>query len=149
MNGDEKQKLFAVIEKIGKICSKEMSCEGDKAGILVSFRLMSLMCEAQESHRLRMTDLSRYLMISKPAATQAMDRLVKLSLVERVNDENDRRVVYIQPTPEGKKQFKEEMERRLGFIGRVVERMGTNDAEQLTVLLDRFFSAAEAEVEGK
>lgn len=149
MNSDGKQKLFAVIEKIGKICSREMSSEGDKAGVLASFRLMSLMCEAQEIHRIRMTDLSRYLMISKPAATQAMDRLVKLGLVERVNDENDRRVVYVQPTEEGKKQFKEEMERRLGFIDRVVERMGANDAEQLAVLLDRFFSAAEAETEGK
>ena len=96
---------------------------------------------------MRMTEISRQLMITKPAATQAVGKLVEKGLVERVQDENDRRVVYIRPTRLGETAFEEELEKKLEFMDHAVKRMGEEDANQLASLLNRFLTAAEEELE--
>ena len=95
----------------------------------------------------RMTDISRRLMISKPAATQVVNRLVESGLVERASDENDRRIVYIRATDAGRAFYEQEINKSMNLIDRVIERMGEDNANELVVQLDRFFNAFTAESE--
>lgn len=141
------QSLYATIERIGKLCQKGVDCEGDKAGVMPLFGLLFAKMRAAGYERIRMTDVSRQLMITKPAATQAVNKLVEKGLVERVNDENDRRVVYIRPSEGGRRIFEDELEKKLMFIDRAVNRMGEEDANQLVALMDRFLSAVSDELE--
>ena len=116
-----------------------------KAANFFLFRQMQMNGE----QRMRMTDVSRQLMITKPAATQTVNKLVEKGLIERVQDENDRRVVYIRPSRAGTVIFERELEKRLDFMDRAVQRMGEADANQLVLLMDRFLCAVSDEVEEK
>lgn len=50
-----------------------------------------------------MTDLARYLGVTKPSATALIDRLIGQGLVSRLSDNQDRRIVKIALTVKGKK----------------------------------------------
>jgi len=143
MHSEATLSLYSMVNRIAKLCSKDVSCDGDKSGIMPVFALMF----KKAGNRVRMTDISKYLMITKPAATQAVNKLVENGLVERVSDAHDRRVVYIQPTENGRNVFEQEIEMRMAFVDRVVERMGETDANMLVALLDRFLWEAAAEIE--
>jgi len=143
------QSLYSMMGKVAKLLQKEVGCEGEKAGVIPLFGLLFQKMRCSGLDRIRMTDVSRQLMVTKPAATQAVNKLVEKGLIERVNDENDRRVVCIQPTEQGRAVFEQELEKRLAFMDRAVERMGEEDANQLVVLLDRFLSAVADELEEK
>lgn len=133
--------LYSMVDRVGKLCRKDNVCDGDKTGLIPVLGL--LFREAGDGdQRVRMTDVSRHLLITKPAATQAVNRLVERGLVERVSDESDRRLVYIRPTEKGKELFEKELEKKLAFTDRVVARMGEENANQLVELLDRFLTEA-------
>lgn len=143
MHSEATLSLYAMVNRIAKLCSKDTAGDGDKSGVVPVFALLF----KQQGARIRMTDVSQYLMITKPAATQAVNKLVEKGLVERISDENDRRLVYIQPTQTGKEVFEQEIETRLAFVDRVIARLGDQDANMLVSLLDRFLSEAAAELE--
>lgn len=88
-----------------------------------------------------MTDVSRAMAISKPAATQMVNHLVKSGLVERTHSRSDRRVVYIQATPEGRRSFVHVMKSRMVYIERAVHRIGVERAALLGDLLNEFVDA--------
>lgn len=52
--------------------------------------------------QLKMKDIAKELGISLPAATGLITRLFKMSLIERVYGQKDRRIIYIRLTPKGK-----------------------------------------------
>lgn len=141
MHSEATLSLYSMVDRVGKLCRKDSSCDGEKSGMIPAFGLLFNELNG-ENQRVRMTDVSKYLLITKPAATQAVNRLVERGLVERVSDESDRRVVYIQPTDAGKELFQRELEIKLAFIDHVVERMGKTDADRLVELLDRFLTEA-------
>ena len=141
------QALYSMMGKIAKILQHETAGEGERAGVMPVFALLFREMRRRGDSCVRMTDVSRRLSITKPAATQAVNRLVDKGLVERVSDENDRRVVYIRPTAEGDAAFENELEVRLDFVDRAISRMGENRAEQLAELLDSFLNAVSEELE--
>lgn len=131
--------LFSVFLRVRNVCRRQRSvdleaiCEGALFGLLFEGTQ-----HEENPEKIRMSDISRELMISKPAATQMVDRLESRGLVERVRDEEDRRVVSIQPTPMGEACFAEGMEMGLEFIDRVVARMGNEKADRLVKLMNQF-----------
>lgn len=101
----------------------------------------------KEDFGVRMSDISRCLMVSKPAATQVINQLVDLGMIERYSDPADRRAVMIRPTEEGSKRFHEELEKRMCAVDRAVMRIGEENAEKLTELLGVFVDVIYNEVE--
>lgn len=133
--------LYSMVDRVGKLCQKDFPGDGETFPAAPIFALLFREMSSGEQ-RVRMTDVSRFMRITKPAATQAVNRLVERGFVERVSDESDRRVVYIQPTQAGKEFFQRELEIKLGFIDHVVERMGEDNANRLVELLDCFLTEA-------
>ncbi len=135
--------FYSMLSRIGKLNRRlganEKNCE------MVSFGLLFAGEESRSC--VRMTEVSQFLMISKPAATQLVNRLVEMGFVERVDDPNDRRVVYIQPTEAGKRCFEEELEKRLTIIRRAMQRIGEARSlklmDAMTDLLDAMIAEAE------
>jgi DNA-binding MarR family transcriptional regulator len=56
---------------------------------------------------LTMTGIGRHLSVPKPHVTALVDKLIAEDMVERLNDEHDRRLIYIQLTEKGKEKFHE------------------------------------------
>ena len=146
MNIEEAKTLYSVLSRLGKLNRRQDVSEREKNCDVVSFGLLFGGEESQK--RVRMTDVSRFLMVSKPAATQAVNRLVERNYVERVDDPGDRRLVYIQPTEAGKRRFEEELEQRMAVLRRAVGRIGEEKGLLLAQILTEFLDALIAETEG-
>ncbi len=58
---------------------------------------------AQDEGGLRMTDISKRLILSKGGTTKVVDRLEKKGLVRRFQNPSDRRALIVEITPEGRK----------------------------------------------
>ena len=136
--------LYSLMARIGKIVHTQQLDERGEEVYSNDIALLALLVSMEESTepvRLRMTDVSRALAISKPAATQMVNHLVKNGLVERTHSKSDRRVVYIQATPEGKRSFVHVMKSRMIYIERAVHRIGVDRAALLGDLLNEFVDA--------
>ena len=136
--------LYSLMARIGKIVHTQQLDERGEEVYSNDIALLALLVSMEESTepvRLRMTDVSRALAISKPAATQMVNHLVKNGLVERTHSKSDRRVVYIQATPEGKRSFVHVMKSRMIYIERAVHRIGVERAALLGNLLNEFVDA--------
>ena len=147
MHSDATHALYALLERLTKLVRSEAFGDSETTSALAALTLLF-----QEEHLagdtpVRMTDVSRRLAISKPAATQVVNRLVEKGLVERLSDENDRRVVYIRATDAGSAFYAEKMDRNLSMVDRVVNRMGEAEVYALAEHLNSFFDAISAETE--
>ena len=133
--------LYSLMARIGKIVRTQPLDENGEEVYSNDIALLALLVSMEESAepvRLRMTDVSRAMAISKPAATQMVNHLVKSGLVERTHSRSDRRVVYIQATPEGRRSFVHVMKSRMVYIERAVHRIGVERAALLGDLLNEF-----------
>ena len=136
--------LYSLMARIGKIVRTQPLDENGEEVYSNDIALLALLVSMEESAepvRLRMTDVSRAMAISKPAATQMVNHLVKSGLVERTHSKSDRRVVYIQATPEGRRSFVHVMKSRMVYIERAVHRIGVERAALLGDLLNEFVDA--------
>lgn len=67
---------------------------------------------ANEKDPLKMSDASKRMNVCMPTATQVIDKLVNIGLLERIKDENDRRLVLISINEKGKRIFGKTLDRR-------------------------------------
>ncbi|WP_050699084.1 MarR family winged helix-turn-helix transcriptional regulator [Anaeromassilibacillus senegalensis] len=83
--------------------------------------------------------LSSTMEVTKPAVSKAVSCLEERGFVERVNDELDRRRVYIRLTPEGERILEEARRSMLARIDRIVQKLGEQEAQEF-IRLSRSFS---------
>ena len=140
MHEEATRYVFSLINRLSKFSRKQFSGDDFCADPAM---LGMIFCPDANGNprRVRMTDISKRLMISKPAATQAINRLVENGLAERIRDEADRRVVYIQATQDGLRLLQEKLNQRLDVIQQAIDRIGLQKAQQLGSLLDEFVDA--------
>lgn len=67
---------------------------------------------ANEKEPLKMSDASKRMNVCMPTATQLIDKLVNIGLLERIKDEGDRRLVLISINDKGRKIFARTLDRR-------------------------------------
>lgn len=91
----------------------------------------------QERSGITMKELAEALRVSSPSATSFVDRLVKLKLVERQNDEQNRRLVRLKITPEGVRFMKEKMDQRRKIFSEVLGTLSPKDQEDLLCILQK------------
>lgn len=86
---------------------------------------------------LRMSELGRLHDISPPAISQMVKALEKKGYVRRSTSEEDRRVVYVSLTAEGKEILSKTSRDMLLFSQRIMESLSLEDMEALTKLLGK------------
>ena len=77
------------------------------------------------------------LQITPSAVTYLADGLVRGGLVERVRDENDRRVVWLEMTGKGLELVRDLEKRRRGEMQRITSPLSTDELEALVRILAR------------
>jgi DNA-binding MarR family transcriptional regulator len=70
---------------------------------------------------LRMSELAEQVLISRPTTTRVVDRLVDRRWLQRWQDADDRRVVFVELTPEGRRAQSRAGRLHLQGIARLVE----------------------------
>ncbi|WP_394690145.1 MarR family winged helix-turn-helix transcriptional regulator [Hoeflea sp.] len=82
-------------------------------------------------------ELARDMMMSPPAMTNRIDRLVARKLVERHADPNDRRALRVRLTPEGRALADTAVETHLAVEEDLLSGLSQKDRDQLAALLAR------------
>ncbi|WP_067933099.1 MarR family winged helix-turn-helix transcriptional regulator [Alicyclobacillus kakegawensis] len=87
--------------------------------------------------RAKASDLARVVGLSPGAVTQVCDELVKSGFVDRTRSEEDRRVVYIAITNQGKQKLEHIRSVRIQKWRSILEQLGPDDAATLLRILQR------------
>lgn len=98
------------------------------------FILLRVLLEVKRS---TVSDLASILRQSNSATTIALNRLVKASFVERVRDEEDRRVVWVTLAPKAIPMMEALLERRRCLVKNLTERLTDEELENFTYCLEK------------
>ena len=85
----------------------------------------------QESGDMTIGDLSTKMYLAFSTTTDLVDRMEKNELVQRVRDENDRRVVRIHLLPEGERIIQEVIVKRQEYLRDITDEFNGEEFEQL------------------
>jgi DNA-binding MarR family transcriptional regulator len=87
--------------------------------------------------------LAERMHVTPPTITGLTDRLAKQGLISRVEDPNDRRLVRLSLTDEGRRTTNELETMGRAFLKEVLGRLPPDHVKRLTELLQEFWTAAE------
>lgn len=95
------------------------------------------------------SDIARVSGLSPGAVTQVCDELVRTDLVERSRSDDDRRVVYINITPQGRSRLAEVRSVRSQWMLKILNQLGDEDAQEFMRILQRVVEIVERNIENK
>jgi DNA-binding MarR family transcriptional regulator len=104
------------------------------------FVLMLLM----EHDQMPMSRLAGMLDVSFPSLSGIIDRMEERGLVERIRDEDDRRIVLVKSTEEGHASVAEVQEMRRDYLRRILRSMAVGDRRTCQAAFKAMRRAAEA-----
>jgi DNA-binding MarR family transcriptional regulator len=140
---DHLAEVTVSLKGIMKSAKRSMRIDLEQVGLTVP-QAMVLHTLAGSEGRLSARDLGRECDMLASTATGVIDRLEQQGFVRRERDDSDRRVVWINLTPEGR-----EIQSNLGGFYSEFERsfavLGVKDLEQLADILGRVAAATEKE----
>ncbi len=84
-----------------------------------------------DSPGLQPSELGELLKLTRPTITTLVNSLEEHSLVERINDDEDRRVVFVRPTEEGQALVHQMKEEFAKSIEEVMDHLGPEDGKEL------------------
>ena len=90
-----------------------------------------------ESGDMTIGDLSNKMYLAFSTTTDLVDRMEKNELVQRVRDEQDRRVVRIHLLPEGERIIQEVIEKRQNYLRDLLQEFAVDEAQELLKLLKK------------
>ena len=90
-----------------------------------------------ESGDMTIGDLSTKMYLAFSTTTDLVDRMEKNELVQRVRDENDRRVVRIHLLSEGERIIQEVILKRQDYLRDITEEFNEQEFEQLSRTLQK------------
>ena len=90
-----------------------------------------------ESGDMTIGDLSNKMYLAFSTTTDLVDRMEKNELVQRVRDEQDRRVARIHLLPEGERIIQEVIEKRQNYLRDLLQEFAVDEAQELLKLLKK------------
>ncbi len=77
------------------------------------------------------SDISTQLSVSRPEATRIVEVLVTKELVDRIHDEQDRRITHLRMTSKGTEKFEVILKEFNVLLSKILEKMNEDDIESL------------------
>jgi len=103
------------------------------------FRIFALLSQNQEP--VTMSELSSTLNVPMSTATRIVDGLVKNDMAERVHDSNDRRIVRVGMSRNGRELYEMGMAYNKQRIAKLLKDFTAEEQEQLLKLMNKLFDA--------
>ena len=105
------------------------------SGTQVSPSQFSALTVLERHGSLRLGDLARREQISKSSGTRLVANLEAKGLVQRVGDETDGRITYVELTPGGRKHLAEATQRATSYLRRQLDMLSPSDRSTLLAAL--------------
>lgn len=128
------QDLSALVKHLLANTGRDFIAAVDELGLsLTQIKTFQVLSDAKRP--LTVKALSEALGVSLPAASRAVDALVRRGEVARAEDRSDRRCKRVTLTARGRKTFERLMALRMAGIGRFVRDMDPSEREALAAAL--------------
>lgn len=129
VNQSDTEQLFSSMMQLGKLMSKytQETHEEQTATILQLIALQFL----KEQPNGTVSELANYLKLSKSSATQLVERLVKAGSVERTMDVKDRRIIRLNITDIGEKEYVAIRKKFMEKMQKIVSKIPAKDVREL------------------
>lgn len=89
------------------------------------------------------SELGEILQLTRPAVTSLVNSLEEKGYVERINDAEDRRVVFVRPTTKGVELVNNSRQELAKNIGEILAHLGKEDTQELIRITRRIRSILE------
>jgi MarR family 2-MHQ and catechol resistance regulon transcriptional repressor len=123
-------KLMVVFGKMAHAFHESLGKNLEELGM--PFSLYPILGYLNEVERAKTQKLGEVAVISSGTITHTVNKLIKLGYVEKVQDEQDKRVFWIQITKEGKNKFVEVHLQHMEYLNGLLE--GFSDDEKLALI---------------
>ena len=100
-------------------------------GFAVNMSQLKAMTAFSEDSLLSMGELCKMANVKMPSMTEVVDRFEKEGILERIRNNEDRRVVKVKMTAKGKKMHKEVLKRRANELTKMFGVLTTEDRTRL------------------
>jgi len=100
---------------------------------------------------LQPSELGEMLKLTRPTVTTLVNSLEEQGFVERINDDEDRRVVFVRPTEQGTALVMRTRREFARSIGEIMDHLGEEDGKELiriTRKVRRFLESRQEQVDG-
>ncbi len=135
-------RLIQIFESIRRTKPAPMMRRLELLDLLPShFRALHLLASGE---KLTMKDLAKRLGMTPPSVTVLTRRLQQKGLIGRARDRDDRRVVLLSLTEEGRKLLDEMLEERLQVMERLLQGLSPEEQQLLLDLLARAVEAMQS-----
>ena len=114
----------------------------DKRGLtMAQLRLMyTMLLDGEQSAG----ELAEKMSVRPPTITGLTNRLIKQKLIRRLADPNDRRIVRVDLTAEGRRMISQIETASRAYLARIFNQLGEAKVKELIALLDEFSAAGQS-----
>lgn len=121
MKQDNTFKLMEMLFKVSRLMKAEMSYSNDLT--YLSILQIQALFFVNQNEKTSMGDVAQYFHIELPSATNLINKLCEQDFITRFEDQQDRRLVMVKLTNEGKtlldkaiQEHKKKLEKTLSFL---------------------------------
>ena len=107
--------------------------------------LGEIMASRYVGKRLISTQLAELLGLTRSAISQIVNRLEAQGIVQRVADDVDRKIAYIEVTEDALATYGDDLKVCVDFVGRVVEKFGVEKFNAMCAAFEEFCAVAQEE----
>ena len=134
---DFEKKIMEVKDFYIEFFKKTLVIDGRKSGFDFTLSEIKALGAFRGDKDYTMGELSKNAQVAMPSMTEMVDKLEKHGIAERYRDENDRRVVKVRLTSEGKRLRKEFMQKRLEEMKEIFGKLSEIELNDLIESLKR------------
>ena len=134
---DFEEKIMEVKDFYIEFFKKTLVMDGSKSGFDFTLSELKALGAFRGDKDYTMGELSKNAQVAMPSMTEMVDKLEKHGIAERYRDGNDRRVVKVRLTSEGKRLRKEFMQKRLEEMKEIFGKLSEIELNDLIESLKR------------
>lgn len=132
------EKLISLSMQIGRCMAQQFHISHeDKIATMLHFSTLSYLDKNPEA---TMSDISHYLQSSFSSTTQLIERLHKSGFVQRTDDTNDRRIIHLSLTKDGKKELREMTKKRISQMKKMYANIDEKDMSDLIRIQEKILN---------
>ncbi len=123
-------KLMVVFGKMANAFQESLGKNLEELGM--PYSLYPILAHLNDVDRAKTQKLGEVAVITSGTITHSVNKLMKLGYVEKVQDDLDKRVFWVQITDKGRKEFLEVHRRHMAYLDQVLE--GFDETEKLAFI---------------
>jgi len=107
----------------------------------VTLQQWHLLMHMKTREKMRVTDLSEMMLVSKPTASRMLNTLCDKGLARKKTDSKDRRLVYVELTPKGKRVVGEAHIKQREMVSKVLAEMDRDETQAFLHTMEKIADA--------